>query len=220
MQLKTTLRVLGVDLGDDGTIASIASRLDDLVWSVVDGRVCAAVIVDRPGDLVCRVVEAARRIEQCLRGSRVDRADEELVGVSDIAARVKLNRETIRSWATGSRGSGDFPAPVGSIGGGQRGTSKIWRWAEVNDWLDKSYALGDGYKYATQAEFAEINAYLARSEYLMTAVVQNGPSVPSSFSNPPNTSWRPRVAASFTGQSQGRALHALTSQFQGVQVGV
>jgi hypothetical protein len=182
MLRKITLRVLGVDLDNEQTILAIADRLADLVWTVVDSRVCAAVILDQSQELVCRAIEAARRIETTLPGARVDQVDQELVGISDIAARVKLNRETVRSWATGARGPGDFPPPVGSTGGGERGSAKIWRWAEVNDWLDRRYSLGDGYSYASAAEFAEVSAYLARADYILVAHVQNGPPVLSAFS--------------------------------------
>lgn len=182
MLRKITLRVLGVDLDSDQTILTIANRLSDLIWTKVDGRVCAVVIVDQPRELVCQAIDAARRIEAALTGARADQIDEELVGISDIAARLKLNRETVRSWATGTRGPADFPPPVGSTGGGERGSAKIWRWAEVNEWLDRQYSLGDGYSYASAAEFAEINAYLARADYILVAHVQNGPSVLSTLS--------------------------------------
>jgi hypothetical protein len=182
MHRKITLRVLNVDFEIEQTVLNVANHLADLVWSVVDSRASATVIVDQSEDLVCHAIEAARRIEHSLVGARVDRVDEELVGIPDIAARVKLNRETVRSWASGTRGPGDFPSPVGSVGGGDRGAAKIWRWADINAWLDRRYSLGDGYSYATDAEFAEVSAYLARANYIVVANVQNGPPVLPAFS--------------------------------------
>lgn len=216
MQRKITLRVFGVNLNDEQTILSIASHLADLVWWVVDGRVCATVIVDQPSQLVCRAVGAARRIEHAIAGARVDRADEELVGIPDIAARVGLNRETVRSWATGSRGAGDFPDPVGSVGGGDRGAAKIWRWAEVNDWLDRCYALGDGYSYATNAEFAEVNAYLAHADYVVVAQVQNGPPSLSGFSYSQSINSGGTRAQTVTSEGPAEANYLLANQVVGV----
>jgi hypothetical protein len=200
MRRKITLRVNGVCFDSEQTVQNIANHLDDLIWTVVDSRVCAAVIVDQPDALVCSAVEAARRIEHALVGAHVDRVDEELVGIPDIAARVGLNRETVRSWASGTRGPGDFPSPVGSVGGGDRGAARIWRWADVNDWLDRRYSLGDGYSYASDAESAEVSAYLAKSNYILVANVQNGP---------------PALAAlPYTSHSQGINILTVTSAGQ------
>jgi hypothetical protein len=179
MQRKITLRVLGVDLDDEDTVAIIAADLDDLAWSMVDGRVRATLFVDQV-NLVNKTVETARCIEHKLT-ARVDQVDEDLVGIPDIAARVKINRETVRSWANGTRGPRGFPVPVGAVGGGERGSAKVWKWREVNDWLDRHYSLGDGYSYPTLAEVAEINAYLAHAEYMLVAALQNGPPAINSF---------------------------------------
>ena len=216
MQRKITLRVLGVHLDNEQTVLYIANHLDDLVWSIVDARVYATVMVDQPDELVYRAVEAARRIEHSLPGARVDRVDEELVGVPDIAARVKLNRETVRSWATGSRGPGGFPSPVGAVGGGDRGAAKIWRWAEVNDWLDRCYSLGDGYSYATDAEFAEVSAYLAHANYMVVALVQNGPSAPSTFPYTRSIDLRGTNAMTITSKGPTEADQVLANQVIGV----
>jgi len=61
----------------------------------------------------------------------VVRLDEELVGVSDIAQLADRTRESIRLYADGKRGPGNFPAPVGVVGDAVR----VWRWADVDVWL-------------------------------------------------------------------------------------
>jgi hypothetical protein len=213
MQRKMTLRVLGVDLDNQQTVLIIANHLDDLIWSVVDGRVRVTLLMEQPRALVGEALETARRIESRLSGAKVDRVDEELVGIPDIAARLKLNRETVRAWATGSRGPGKFPIPVGSLGGGDRGAAKIWRWADVNSWLDRNYSLGDGYSYGTDAEIAEVNAYLTHADYMVVASVQNGPYGPPIFWGPTNI---------VTGTTHGKARTSLfmSNPLQGVPHGI
>jgi hypothetical protein len=180
METLVTLRVLGVDFDDVCLVEKIATHLSDLSWAVVDG-VAFATLQVASGDAVSRAIDTARRIEHALPESRVDQLDEELVAIPDISARAKVHRETIRTWINGTRGLGGFPLPRASLGGGDRGSMKVWRWADVNRWLDENYSLGDGYSYLTDAQFAEINAYLARAEYMLTMVVQNTPFTATQF---------------------------------------
>ncbi|MBO0801595.1 MAG: hypothetical protein J2P25_00755 [Nocardiopsaceae bacterium] len=170
--------MLGIDFDDDHVVEKIAGNLSDLAWSMVDGVTWATLSIEY-GDIVSKAIETAHRIEHALPGSRVDQLDEELVAVPDISARTKIHRETIRSWVTGTRGPGGFPLPKASLGGGDRGSMKVWRWADVNRWLDQTYSLGDGFHHPTEAQLAEINAYLARAEPLVTVLTQSGPSAVS-----------------------------------------
>ncbi len=163
MQYKTDLEVQGVDLGDLDTLARIDKAHVDVVWSSVDGRVVASVLTEEPLDPVCSVTEAAHRIENTLPGAIVARVDEDLVGISDIAIRTGLNRETIRTWVAGSRGPGKFPTPRGSIGGGNRGATRVWAWADVAAWLKGELCLEDEYLYLSSSQVAEVNAHLARA---------------------------------------------------------
>ena len=180
METLVTLRVLGVDFEDVSLVEKIATNLSDLSWAVVDGVAWATLQV-ASGDAVSHAIDTARRIEHTLPGSRVDQLDEELVAIPDISGRTKIHRETIRTWINGTRGPGSFPLPRASLGGGDRGSMKVWRWADVNRWLDENYSLGDGYSYLTDAQFAEINAYLARAEYMLTILVQNTPVASGQF---------------------------------------
>jgi hypothetical protein len=172
MQTRVTLRVLNVDLDDDETVECVAEHLGDLAWSVVDG-VTSVTLFAETANVVSQAIETAHRIEHKLVGSRVAEVDDELVAIPDISARTKVHRETVRSWVNGTRGPGDFPLPKSSFGGGDRGSMKAWRWADVNEWLGKHYALGDGYLYPTRKEYAEINAFLARAEYMLTLAMPN-----------------------------------------------
>jgi hypothetical protein len=174
MQTRITLRVIDIDLDDDETLDCIAEHLSDFAWSMVDGATRVTLFTD-PANTVSQAVDSAHRIENKLAFSRVDEVDEELVAIPDISARTKVHRETIRSWVNGTRGPGNFPLHAGSFGGGDRGSMKAWRWADVNKWLDQHYSLGDGYSYPTRKEYAEINAFLARAEYMLTVTLPNAP---------------------------------------------
>lgn len=180
MPRKVSLRVVNVDLDDETALERIAAHLDDLFWSEVDGRVYVDLFVDE-SDLVCAAVDVACRIHTNLLGARVDEVDDDLVGIPDIALRTGLNRETIRSWVNATRGPGRFPIPVGSLGGGQRGSAKIWRWREVNEWLRSNFSLGDKFDYPSQAEIAEINAQLSQLSHHNQPSLQNGPFVVTSL---------------------------------------
>ena len=171
---KVTLRVLHINLRDEDVQAKLESYLSDVAWSVIDGRTNIDVYVST-SDLVCAAVEVANRVHIVLAQACVDQVDDELCGVSDISSRTGINRETIRSWTNGSRGPGKFPVPVGSLGGGTRGSAKVWRWRDVNEWLFANYSLGDSFAYPTQSEVAAINFHLARLQNSASEFVQNGP---------------------------------------------
>lgn len=170
---KVSLRVRDVDLQDEAVIVQIARYLDDLSWSVVDGRTSVDIYAEST-DLVSKAIEVAHRIQTCIPGACVDQVDDGLVGIPDIAALTKLNRETIRAWTNGTRGPGGFPVPVGSLGGGERGSTKVWRWREVNIWLDDNYSLGDPFSYPTEAEVTDINSQLSQLHRLLEKPHYNG----------------------------------------------
>lgn len=156
---RLALRVTGVDLDDDATLDVISVRLSHLTWMEIDGRTLA--VLRTEGDPVGAAVESARQIAASLAGARVLDVDQDLVGVSDIAKRVGVSREAVRLWVEGKRGPGDFPDPVGSAGGGERGSMRLWQWASVNDWL-RHYHLHDDVDTPSAAQAAEINAALHR----------------------------------------------------------
>jgi hypothetical protein len=168
--LKVALSVLNVDLRDEETCEVIAEKLSHLVWSSVDRRVTATLLLDEsshPLDddvVLASAMAAARDIHCTLPRARVERVAEALVAIPDIAKRLKVNRETVRSWVNGSRGPGGFPVHVGSLGGGDRGPTRVWTWARVNQWLDDVYRLGDGTTYPSDVQIARVNSLLMGSD--------------------------------------------------------
>ncbi|SDS36095.1 hypothetical protein [Actinoplanes derwentensis] len=156
---RIALRVTGVDLDDDITCDVTTERLGHLTWLEVDGRTLA--VLHTSACPVGEAVQAARQIFAHLTGARVLDVDQDLVGVSDIAKRVGVTREAVRLWVDGKRGPGGFPAPVGSAGGGERGSMRLWQWATVSDWL-RHFGLHDDEETPSATQVAEINAALHR----------------------------------------------------------
>jgi predicted DNA-binding transcriptional regulator AlpA len=76
------------------------------------------------------IASAARAIESAgLTALRV--VDEDLLTLADIADRIGQSRESVRRYATGERGPGDFPPPVNPS---REGTA-FYRWSEVAPWI-------------------------------------------------------------------------------------
>jgi hypothetical protein len=74
---------------------------------------------------------ALTQIERAVPRLRVARVEpEDLVGISDIAARTGRTRESVRLLADGSRGPGGFPAPAVWLASDRR----LWHWSDAYDW--------------------------------------------------------------------------------------
>jgi hypothetical protein len=158
---RVTLRVVGLDMESDATIEKLSEELSDISWMRRDGLTLATLRVDGENP-VASASEIARRITYILPGVEIDGVDEDLVGISDIAGRIGVSRETVRLWTAGERGPGNFPAPRGSLGGSSRGSIRVWDWPSVNAWLAEHYELGDEELYLSSKQVAELNAAVLR----------------------------------------------------------
>lgn len=159
---RIPLRVSNIDLENDETLDILDRSLSDLEWSEVDGRTNAVLYIqcDNP---VGAAVEVARRISHAIPTAVVHEVDQDLVSISDIAHRIGINREGVRLWVEGKRGPGDFPSPIGSVGGGVgRGSTKVWPWSSVEVWLSEHYDIADDDQSLSPEQVAEINAALLR----------------------------------------------------------
>lgn len=160
MSYEVSLVVDGVDLELETTVQKIAASLDYLAWSVVDARVNATLFVEGL-DPVCEAIEAARHIEHVLPDAKVVRVEDDLVSIAEVAQRLGVNRETVRTWVTGARGPGGFPVSYASFGGGERGAMKVWLWRDVAAWLNAHYQLASD-ELLSAGQVAQINANLHR----------------------------------------------------------
>ncbi|PWC15688.1 hypothetical protein B4923_00805 [Brenneria roseae subsp. americana] len=79
------------------------------------------------------IMSAIRDIESAGINAHVQSVDAAWVGLSDIAALSAMSRQAIALLKDGKRGAGDFPSPVQRL----KGSSPLWDWGEVADWLAK-----------------------------------------------------------------------------------
>src|SRR6266545_2811821 len=91
---------------------------------------------------------------------------DELVSVSDIAARAGVAAEAARLWAAGKRRASlrPFPAPRQVVGRGSGGKSmSLYTWREVVSWIRDVIGIDpdEGIDYLNEAEHAYLNAELA-----------------------------------------------------------
>nr|MDT0659849.1 hypothetical protein [Micromonospora sp. DSM 115978] len=162
---RIALHVGNIDLQNPTVLDRIANvdTLCEIAWESVDGRVRAVIYCDDHHP-VGQIVQVARRITHALPEAHVDGIDQELVSISDIATRIGMTREAVRLWTKGQRGPGGFPAALGSVGGGDRGSTQVWSWPAVNAWLEQHYRLGDGDEYLSPEQMAMAQAALLKVE--------------------------------------------------------
>jgi len=81
------------------------------------------------------------------------RLDDDLVAASDIAGRLGISRQAVAQFA---QPAGGFPSPVGTCA-----SARVWRWAEVNEWLREHRPdRADQEHWPTADEAVVINAML------------------------------------------------------------
>ncbi|MFG2056900.1 hypothetical protein ACGFI9_23050 [Micromonospora sp. NPDC048930] len=162
---RIALHVGNIDLHDPHVLSRIGAvdPLCEVSWESVDGRTLAVIYCD-DHDPISHVVTIARRITHAIPEAHVDGIDQDLVSVSDIARRVGMTREAVRLWVKGQRGPGGFPSALGSVGGGERGSTQIWSWPSVNAWLDEHFGLGDEDQYLTPEQVTVANAAILQVE--------------------------------------------------------
>ena len=148
---------------------SISAALEEAVFGVGcdDAALCerSGVVYldfDRDADtLEGAFMEALQQLSG-IDGVRLSHVGpEDLVTTAEIARRAGVVREAVRLWAAGERGPGGFPVPVAGV---DRQT-RVWRWADVAQWLE-SHSLSDvGSEDAASAQLiAEVNARIVLGE--------------------------------------------------------
>lgn len=106
---------------------------DDALFGEVDGVQYGE--FDREAPNLREAIASAARAVDSVDGLRVDRVEpEDLVTLSEIAARSGRSRESIRLLIAGERGPGDFPAPASHL----RERNRLWRWSDVAEWLGQT----------------------------------------------------------------------------------
>lgn len=139
MEFEFSFIVDGISVDDDEAVATLYENYDALLLS--QGGKSVIVISGEGGDAVQAAHSVIGSLKSTLPQISVLRLDSDLVGVSDIASRVGRTRQNVLQWVNGARTASDdkaFPQPEGTVG-----RSHVWRWAEVNSWLE-ALDLGDG----------------------------------------------------------------------------
>lgn len=151
----------GIDVWDLDVVDALAEALPNMHWGSADGEVHAYVVASGH-TAAAAVLEAVASVQRVVgRHAKAARVLDDLVSTSDIASRTGVSRETVRLWANGERGVGDFPRHRATVGNG----IKVWDWAPVNAWLREHYALGDPEDSLSSFEVAHINEQLTAPQW-------------------------------------------------------
>jgi hypothetical protein len=167
MTVKIPLRLRGLDLRDVETYDRIDPDLAELSWEANGGVSLAVFYSDDPSPVAVETAaDWARRIAKLMPGVSVADVHDELVSISDIAARTGVAAEAVRLWAAGKRRASlrPFPAPRQVVGSGSGGKSmNLYAWREVVSWIREIIGTDpdEGIEYLTDAQHANLNAELA-----------------------------------------------------------
>ncbi len=167
MTVKIPLRLQGIDLRDPEAYDRIDEELAELFWTS-NGAVSLAVLFsDNPVPVaIADAVGWARRIAKLMPGVSVAEVHDELVSISDIAARASVAHEAVRLWTVGKRRASlrPFPSPHQVVGAGSGGkTMNLYAWREVLSWIREVLGTDpdEDTSYLTDYEHATLNAQLA-----------------------------------------------------------
>lgn len=125
-----TFVVEGFEIALDEQLDALYLTFDEVTASHTAGKTELTFVVEAENAMAA-LESTFVRLRDILPNVRVLYLDEDLVAIPDIAARTSRSPESIRLLANGQRGLGEFPIPVGVLGGGTR----IWKWADVSQWL-------------------------------------------------------------------------------------
>lgn len=137
MDYEFLLVVSDIGFDNEDIIAALVSDLDAQISE--NHGVYRLAVANEGSSAVDALKDLLPRLASIAPSMRVLRLDPDLVGISDIAERVGRTRQNVQQWVDGTRSSSQpFPPPEGVAG-----RSLVWRWADVNSWLD-SISLADG----------------------------------------------------------------------------
>lgn len=167
MALKIPLRLRGLDLREEGASERISPELMDLFWTSNGGISLAVLFSSESASMAMdEAVAWSRRIAELMPGVTVSEVHDELVSISDIAARASVAAEAVRMWTNGKRRASScrFPAPRQVVGGTSGGKSmSLYAWREVVDWIRDVLGTDpdEDVAYLTDMQHAVLNAALA-----------------------------------------------------------
>lgn len=167
MTVKIPLRLQGIDLRDTEAYDRIPPELEELFW-MANGALSLAVVLSDSSEVVAAADAAdwARRIAKHMPGVLAAEVHDELVSVSDIAARAGVAPEAVRLWAAHKRRASlrPFPAPHQVVGTGSGGkTMSLYAWREVLSWIREILGTDpdESIEYLSDTRLADLNVDLA-----------------------------------------------------------
>lgn len=114
------------------------ASLDDAAVTAFDGHL--ALDVDRDASTLLEAIASAITQAESVPGIQVMRVEgEELVSQADIAERTGRSRQAVNHWIKRDADSSGFPEPAY----GTSTRSPLWRWADVQSWLQPETATDD-----------------------------------------------------------------------------
>lgn len=136
MTTKVSLRLSGVDFRDPAAFEQLPAELEDVMFEAVGELSLATLFLDGPAPEL-EALTWARRIEETLTGVEVAGLHDELVSLTEIAARCAVGAEAVRLWASGRRRAQlrAFPAPAEVIGAAGGKLMHLYRWRAVVGWV-------------------------------------------------------------------------------------
>lgn len=112
-----------------------AAGCDDAAFGVEHGLPVGQ--FDREAPTLADAIASSVRDVESVNLTVVRILDEDLLTLADVADRINQSRESVRRYATGERGPGDFPPPLNP---GRDGTL-FYRWSEVGPWLRDHFGI-------------------------------------------------------------------------------
>ena len=162
VEFEFSLVVEGISVEDEIALNSLYENYDALLFSQSGRNIL--VISHEGSDSVTAAHELITSLKRDLPQVSVLRLDADLVGVSDIAKRTDRSRQNVDQWIKGLRHGERGPAfPAAE---GVAGRSPVWRWAEVNEWLE-GQGLGDGVRRPDRDESLMIDLVIAQTLRVM-----------------------------------------------------
>ncbi|MEU3772380.1 hypothetical protein AB0F11_04020 [Streptomyces sp. NPDC032472] len=156
MEFEFNFIVDGISVDDELALHALYENFDALLFAQSEREVL--VITGEGDNPVVAAHSVINGLKSALPQVSILRLDADLVGVSDIATRVNRTRQNVAQWVAGIRGDGDpFPPSEGVVG-----RSQVWRWAEVNEWLERQ-GLGDGVRRPNRDEALMIDLIISQT---------------------------------------------------------
>jgi len=138
MSTHTFILILNRPIDEATSDLLFEAGLDDAAVTAFDGH--PALDVDREASTLLDAIASTTTQAESVSGIQVLRVEgEELVSQADISERTDRSRQAVNHWIKRDADSSGFPDPA--YGASSR--SPLWRWADVQAWLEPDAHTSD-----------------------------------------------------------------------------